>query len=130
MTFQALDGKDNQFLDLMDSNLETIEPSYTKGGPWLQAFGHSNLLCVRAMRAITNHALIGEYCLRFFSKEEFKCPCGQYPIETRRYILYEYMNHNGYWNPRRDTLNHFIMFLRSNPKAFAFSNNVSLVALS
>ena len=32
MTFQALDEKGNQFLDLMDDNLETIEPSYTKGG--------------------------------------------------------------------------------------------------
>ena len=130
MTFQASDGKGNQFLDLMDDNLETIEPSYTKEGPWLQAFGHSNSLCTRATRAITNHTLIGKYCLRFFPKEEFKCPCGQYPIETRRHILYECMNHNGYWNPRRDTLNHFIMFLRSNPKAFTFSGNVSSVALS
>jgi len=130
MTFQASDGKGNQFLDLMDNNLETIEPSYTKGSPWLQAFGHSNSLCARATRAITNHTLIGEYHLRFFPKEEFKCPCGQYPIETRRHILYECTNHNGYWNPRRDTLNHFVMFLRSNPKAFAFSDYVSLVAPS
>ena len=35
MTFQASDGKGNQFLDLMDDNLETIELSYTKGSPWL-----------------------------------------------------------------------------------------------
>jgi len=75
MTFQALDGKGNQFLDLMDDNLETIELSYIKGGPWLQAFGHSNSLCARTTRAITNHIPIGEYCLRFFPKEEFKCPC-------------------------------------------------------
>ena len=63
MTFQASDGKGNQFLDLMDSNLETIEPSYTKGSPWLQAFGHSNSLYARAMRAITNHTPIDEYHL-------------------------------------------------------------------
>ena len=75
MTFQALDGKGNQFLDLMDDNLETIKPSYTKEGPWLQAFEHSNSLYTRAIRAITNHAPIGEYCLRFFPKEEFKCLC-------------------------------------------------------
>jgi len=130
MTFQALDGKGNQFLDLIDNNLETIKPSYTKGSLWLQDFGHSNLLYARAMRAITNHSPIGKYHLRFFPKEEFKCPCGQYPIETRRHILYECMNHNGYWNPRKDTLNHFIMFLRSNPKAFAFSDIVSLVGPS
>ena len=44
MTFQASDGKERHFLDLVDDNLKTIELSYTKGGPWLQFFGHSNLL--------------------------------------------------------------------------------------
>ena len=61
MTFQASDRKGNHFLDLVDDNLNIIEPAYTKGGPWLQVFGHSNLLCARATRAITNHAPIGEY---------------------------------------------------------------------
>jgi len=63
MTFQASDGKGNHFLDLLDNDLNVIEPSYVRGGPWLQAFGHSNLLCARATRAITNHAPIGEYRL-------------------------------------------------------------------
>ena len=63
MTFQALDGKGNHFLDLLDDDLNVIEPSYTRSGPWLQAFGHSNSLCARASRAITNHAPIGEYRL-------------------------------------------------------------------
>ena len=45
MTFQASDGKDNHFLDLLDDDLKAIEPSYSKGGPGLQAFGHSNSLC-------------------------------------------------------------------------------------
>ena len=45
MTFQASDGKGNHFLDLLDDDLNAIEPSYSKGGPWLQAFGHSNSLC-------------------------------------------------------------------------------------
>ena len=40
-------------------------------------------------RAITNHAPIGEYCLRFFPREEFKCLCRFYPIESRHHILYE-----------------------------------------
>jgi len=61
MTFQASDGKGRHFLDLVNDNLKEIEPSYTKEGPWLQTFGHSNLLCAQAIRAITNHALIGEY---------------------------------------------------------------------
>jgi len=33
MTFQALDSKGRQFLDLLDDNFNVIKPSYTKGGP-------------------------------------------------------------------------------------------------
>jgi len=130
MTFQVSDGKGRQFLDLVDDNLETIELSYTKKGPWLQSFGHSNSLCAQATRAINNHALIGEYCLRFFPNNDFKYPCGSYPIETRRHILHECTRYNGYWNPRRDALSHFIMFLSANPRAFAFIVNVFSVDLS
>ena len=61
MMFQASNGKGNHFLDLLDDDFNIIEPSYTKDGPWLQAFGHSNSLCACTMRAITNHAPIGEY---------------------------------------------------------------------
>jgi len=63
MTFQALDGKGKNFLDLVDINNDTIELSYIKGGPWLQAFSSSNSLYTQATRAITNHAPTGEYCL-------------------------------------------------------------------
>jgi len=44
-------------------------------------FEHSNGLCAHASRAITNHTPIGEYRLRFFSREEFKCLCDLYPIK-------------------------------------------------
>ena len=37
----------------------------------------------RATRAITNHAPIGKYRLKFFPWEDFSCLCGTYPIETR-----------------------------------------------
>ena len=121
--FQASDGKGKHFLDLVDNNLNIIEPVYTEGRLWLQVFGHSNLLCARATRAITNHAPIGEYRLRFFPNKGFKCLCNNYPIESRRYILHECSKFNGYWNPRRDSLNHFIMFLITNPNAFAFTHN-------
>ena len=122
MTFQALDGKGNHFLDLLDDDFNIVKPSYSKGGPWLQAFGHSNLLCAQATRAITNHAPIGEYRLRFFPNKDFSCPCNNYPIELRRHILHECKRFNEYWNPRRDSLNHFIMFLVANPNAFAFTD--------
>jgi len=122
MTFQASDGKGKQFLDLLDDDFNIIKPAYTKGGPWLQVFGHSNLLCAYATRVITNHISIGEYHLRFFPNENFKCLCDNYPIESRRYILHECRRFNRYWNPRRDSLNHFIMFLITNPKAFTFTD--------
>jgi len=123
MMFQASDGKGKNFLDLLDDDLNVIEPSYLKGGPWFQLVGRSNLLCARATRAITNHAPIGEYRLRFFPNEDFSCPCKEYPIESRRHILFECKRFNGYWNPRRDTLKHFIMFLTANPNAFAFNDS-------
>ena len=109
-------------MDLLNNNNNTIEPSYIKGGSWLKKFGHSNLLCVCATRAIMNHTLIGEYRLMFFPREEFKCPCGLYPIESRHYILHECGKFNGYWNPRRNSLSHFVMFLELNPGAFTFSD--------
>jgi len=123
MTFQASEGKGKHFLDLLDNDLNPIEPSYTKGGSWLQMFGHSNSLCARATRAITNHAPIREYRLRFFPSLDFLCPCNNYPIESRRHILHKCKRFNGYWNPRRDTLNHFVMFLTANPNAFTFTDN-------
>ena len=123
MTFQASEGKGKQFLDLLDDNLNTTELSYTKGGPWLQMFGHSNSLCAYATRVITNHAPIREYRLRFFPSLDFLCPCNNYPIESRRHILHKYKRFNGYWNPRRDTLKHFVMFLIANPNAFTFDIN-------
>ena len=130
MTFQASDGRERQFLDLVDDNLNIIEPSYIKEGPWLQFFGHSNSLCACATRAITNHAPIGEYRLRFFPSEEFKCPCGNYPFESRRHILHDCIRFNGYWNPRQDSLSHFVMFLVANLNAFTFIDSTTLTTPS
>ena len=122
MTFQASDGKGNHFLNLLGNDFNIIEPSYMKGSPWLQALGHSNSLCARTIRAITNHAPIGEYQLKFLFNKDFSYPWTNYLIESRRYILHECKRFNGYWNPRRDSLSHFVMFLVANPNAFAFTN--------
>jgi len=99
--------------------------STPKGRPWLKYFGHSNLLCTRATRAIVNHAPIGEYRLRFFPREDFACPYGEYPIETRCHILYDCRRFNNYWNPRRDSIAHFILFLEFNGNTFSFSENIT-----
>ena len=120
MTFQASDGKRRNFLSLVDNDYKDIELSYIKDSPWLQAFSHSNLLCAHATRAITNYAPIEEYHLRFFPNKDFKYPCGNYPIKSIRHILHNCMRHNRYWNPRRDSLCNFVLFLIANPKAFMF----------
>ena len=48
MHFQTSNGKENNFMDLLNDGFNIIKPSYIKGGPWLQAFRHSNALCARA----------------------------------------------------------------------------------
>ena len=123
MTFQASDLKGRQFLNLLDEDFNIIKPCYTKGGPWLKLFGRSNSLCACATRAIINHTQIGEYRLRFFPRKKFKCLCRLYSIESRWHILHECRRFNRYWNPRQDSLNHFVMFLEANPNAFAFNDN-------
>jgi len=111
MVFQASDAKGRFFLDLLDDDLKSIKPSYSKGGLWLKFFGHSNSLCTRASRAII--------------KKEFKCPCGQYPIKTRQYILHECRRFNNYWNPRWDTIAHFTLFLGYNNNTFSFGESIT-----
>ena len=74
--FLASDLKENLFLNLLDNVNIIIKPSYAKEGSWLKAIGHLNSLCMWATRAITNHASISKYRLRFFPRKEFKCPCG------------------------------------------------------
>ena len=119
-------------MDLLDDDNNIIEPSYTKEESWLKLIGHSNSLCVRATRAITNHAPTGKYRLRLFPRGKFNCPCGRYPIESRYYILHECSRFNGYWNLRRDTLSYFVMFLEFNSSTFSFSQRllVSLIFIS
>jgi len=63
VTFKASDDKGRNFMDLLDDNLNSIEPTYVKGESWLKYFGHSNSLYARVTRAIVNHASIGEYQL-------------------------------------------------------------------
>ena len=130
MIFQVSDLKGKQFLDLLNSDRNSLEPSYIKGRLWLKFFSHFNSLCARAMRAIINRILIGEYKLRFFPREEFSCPCGFYSIETRWHILCECKRFNNYWNPKRNLIGHFVIFLEFNPEAFAFQNTINSLASS
>ena len=125
MTFQVLDLKGNNFLDFVNSDDNILELTYSKGSTLLQHFGHSNTLCARATRAITNHVPIGEYWLQFFPNEEFSCPCGLYPIELRQHILHKCRRFNKYWNPRRDSIAHFIQFIDRNLRAFAFLSSLT-----
>jgi len=100
MTFQVSEARGKHFLDLLYNDLYLLEPSYSKEGLWLRYFDHSNLLCTRATRAIVNYALIGEYHLCFFPKENFSYPYSNYSIETKHHILHKCRRFNNYWNLR------------------------------
>ena len=128
MTFQALDLKGHHFLDLCNEYNNPFEPTYAKDSSWLKYFGHSNSLCVRATRVIVNHAPIGEYRLRFFPWKDFSCPCGSYPLESRHHILHKCRRFNAYWNLRRDSISHFVLFLEFNSSAFLFRDAISWVS--
>ena len=77
------DLKERNFLKLLESDSQSLVSLNIKSGLWLHHFGHSNLLCIRATRAIINHVPIGKYRLGFFSKKNFLCSCGLYPIESQ-----------------------------------------------
>ena len=79
---------------------------------------------------IINHASIGKYRLRFFPKENFSCSCSLYPIESWQYILYDCRRFNNYWNLRRDSIGHFILFLEFNSRAFSFKKNFIILSIS
>ena len=96
-----------------------------KSRPWLKLLDYLNSLCMRVTRAITNYTPIGKHQLRFFSKENFSCLCGSYPIEMRGYILYECRKFNSYWNLNRNSLSHFIAFLEFNPRTFLFHEGIT-----
>jgi len=125
MMFQVSDLKGKHFLNLVDGDNNLFELSYIRGGLWLQNFGYSNSFYARTSKAITNHAPIGKYKLRFFPNEEFRCPCRQYPIKSRCHILYKCKRFNEYWNLRRDSIAYFVMFLDHNPNVFAFLNAIT-----
>ena len=61
MFFQVLDSKERNFLELLDNNLNPIEPSAIRRELWLQQFSLSNSLYIRATKAIINYAPIGKY---------------------------------------------------------------------
>ena len=47
--FKTLSLKEIFFLNLLNNNnLSDIEPSYMKGGLWIESFGFSNSLCAQA----------------------------------------------------------------------------------
>ena len=81
-------------------------------------------MCMCITRLITNHAPISEYGLRFFPKELFACTYGDYSIETRRHILFDYTWYNKSWNPKRKSLKDFLMFLKFNPEVFCFQESI------
>ena len=108
-------NKGHQLLQLRINKKKRIQPSYIKGGGWLNHIGSSVSLCVGA---ILNHAPIGEYRKRFFPRSNLACPCGHNRVETRAHILNDCM-----------VIKHFALFLTDNPGAFAQSSNLTWGAI-
>ena len=125
MTFQTSDYKETNFLDLLDNKYLSIKPTYIKDGTWLSLLGYSNILCARAIRAITNYAPIGKYWLRFFPKESSEYLCRLYLIKLRHHILHKYRRFNDYWNLYRKLLKYFVNFLKFNLGAFSFHKGIT-----
>lgn len=81
MIFQALNFKGRNFLNLLNNYYCSIKPTYIKDDAWLKIFRHSNSLCMRVTRAITNHMPTGKYQLKFFPKENINYLYRNYPIK-------------------------------------------------
>ena len=90
ITFQALDYKRKNFLDLNNNNNLCIKLTYSEDNTWLKHIEHSKIQCACATRAIINHTLTSKYRLKFFPKESFTCSYRGYPIESRNHILNSY----------------------------------------
>jgi len=114
MYFQASGYKGRNFLELNDNDHWPIHLTYSKGGAWLKHFSLSNSMCTCITRLIMNHTPIGEYRLRFFPKESFTCMCGEYPIETRRHILFGCAWYKKSWNLKKESLKDILTFLEFN----------------
>ena len=95
------------------------KPTYLSGGPWLPHVSGSNSLCARAVRAVTGHAPIGLYRVRFFPNESVGCSCGA-ALEGRYHIFVRCPNHKRELDRPPQTICELIDFLNANPGAFAF----------
>jgi len=126
MTFQALDYKGKNFLDLNDDDNLPTRPTYSKGGAWLKYFGHSNMLCaytICCVHTLSEPSQIMPQLANIISG--FTCLCGEYPIKTRNRILYSCRHYRKYRNPKRDSLKDITAFLEFNPGVFSFHEGIT-----
>src|SRR5205807_1415523 len=98
-----------------------MRPTHIKGGPWLETIGTSNSHTARMTRSLTNHAPIGEYCMRFHIHGQLWCDCNAYIVQKRYHILHT-CECNVWSKDRRvdDDFKDFLEFLERNPTTFAF----------
>ena len=72
----TLNLKGRNFLELLDSDQNSIKLSTIKDGPWLQHFGHSNSLCTRCC---SNHSSLKDK----WSHNEQSSPMGYQVLKSR-----------------------------------------------
>ena len=91
----------------------------------LQTNNYYYYILTLTLKSVHTFVLQQEYYLRFFLKEDFKCPCSLCSIESRRHILHNCMRSNNYQNLRQDTISHFMLFLEFNSSAFSFKEGIT-----
>lgn len=125
MIFQASEFKGRKFLELDNDSHNSICPTYSKDRVWMKFCSISNLLCACIIRMIKNHAPIGKYRLRFFSKESITCLYGKYSIEIRKHILFKCLRYNKSWNLKMESLKDILTFLEFNSGVFCFCEDIT-----
>ena len=116
---------------LLRNGGKRLEPTHVKGGPWMAAFGSNRQLCARAVRAITGHAPVGVYGLRFKKLETERCRhCGARQESVKHILDACPAFYRDGDDDKRLNLGGFKRFLRMNLNAFVFADSTPIDPLS
>ena len=122
--FQHPAYQGRSFLHLEKSGKRLAPSHLNGGGPWLQKMGKSNAHTARMVRAISGHAPIGAYRIRFNLSEEGWCSCTPRRFETRDHVLKFCPACTRSSNPAlRSEFVSFLSFLEKNPRTFSFEDS-------
>lgn len=119
--FQSPADHGCSFCMLFDSADRPLAPLHLSGASWLQHTGGCHGTAARLTQAVSRHAPIGSYHVRFFVDELISCPHCHAILKTVDHIIYK-CPHYLRASPLVACLPHrwLLTFLTDNPEAFAF----------